>query len=133
MIRNRILLHINRQQPCPCCAARAEYSRLKNIVEQIEADAGEGVIEFMIPGVNRLAGVNDDLREVADTTEDDDDDFDPVERELTAYFFVTIEARKASLTENLRLYATQELRRMSAELLVAANAVEAAAGGECVT
>ena len=129
---NRIITQLNqRHDPCPCCAARREYQRIKEIVEKIEADAGDGIFEFIIPSVNKLAGHNEDL-DGLDYIDADDTGDEWKEGELSVRFYLSVESRQASLDEDLRRYTVEELRRMAAELRIAADAVEAGGGGTAV-
>jgi hypothetical protein len=105
---NRVLQFL-RPRSCPCCREQRDAERKLELAavvcERIEVAAGD-CIEFYLPSTARYLNPRDD-----------DDD-------LGIRMLLGIEARAATVDEDLARYAVDELRRMAGELSTAADAIE---------
>ncbi len=115
MSTNRIRAFL-RPIECDCCREREHASRQRDRVmaeaERIELLADDA-IEVMIPSLQNFMGERE--------PGDDDDDGENI---WALRFFVRLRPRVASFDESLTQYAADELRRIAAELLAAADRVE---------
>jgi len=111
---NRLLQFLSR--PCACCEARRLNDRLNAACERVELDSGSA-IEFVVPSVHTLAG---------DRDESDFDDPRDAARGPRVKFFCVPEPVSVPIDTDLRQYAIDELRRISAELATAADLIESA-------
>src|SRR5260370_10161 len=107
---NRILTYL--RQPCPCCREQRDIERKLDLAavscERIELAAGDGICEFWLPSAERYLNPRDD------------DD-------AGIRLLIGVEARTATIDEDLARYAVDELRRMAGELSTAADAIEGGA------
>ena len=105
MSTNRLLLHCG----CQFCAAKSRLKQVEEVCERIESLAG-GTVEMLVPSTSSF--VDDGQRQVK--------------------FWYLAEPEPCSMYGNIPAHVAGELRRISAALDKAADAIEAGCQGKGV-